>query len=285
MDYPPAASSLSAPASVWRLLLDFDRPGAWHMAVDEALQTCLVPGRDRPVLRLYSWAPACLSLGYAQPVADVDLAACARASLDLVRRPSGGRAVLHDRELTYAVVAPIDDPTVGGTIAQSYRAIAHGLLAGLHALGVAAVLAPGSPAGDLAARRSGACFAAATRHELTWQGRKLAGSAQVRRGGVLLQHGSLLLDRGRVGLADLLHSADTAGTTALADHLASASATVADALGAGLPPAAAAAEVAPAFAAALGLTVTPDDLTPAEVALAGELCRGRYGAPAWTGRR
>lgn len=284
MDTTSLPSAPATPSAArWRLLLDFDRPGAWHMAVDEALHTGFAAGRDLPILRLYSWAPACLSLGYAQPLADVDLDACARAGVDLVRRPSGGRAVLHDRELTYAVIAPVDDPAVGGTIAQSYRAIARGLLAGLRALGVAADLAPGSPTGDLAARRSGACFAATARHEILWQGRKLAGSAQMRRGGILLQHGSLLLERSRVELADLLCAAGNGST--LAAHLAGASAAIGDLLDPAPSPPAAAAGFAPAFAAALGLTLQPDELTPREAALAGELNHARYRGPTWTRRR
>jgi lipoate-protein ligase A len=267
----------------WRLLLAFDQPGAWHMATDDALHAAFVPGRDRPILRLYSWAPACLSLGYGQPSTDVDLAACRQAGIDLVRRPTGGRAVLHDHELTYAVIAATDDPIVGGSIAQSYRAIAAGLLAGLRALGVDAVLAAGSPGGDLAARRSGACFAVATRHEIVWRGHKLAGSAQLRRGGVLLQHGSLLLAHGQTALAALLRA--TPAATRLADHLAAASATVADALGQAPTPATAARLVAPAFAAALGLTLRPDQLTPAEAALAERLCHDRYATDTWTQRR
>jgi lipoate-protein ligase A len=265
-----------------RLLLDFDRPGAWHMAADEALHAGFAPRRDRPILRLYSWTPPCLSLGYAQPVAEVDRDACARAGVDLVRRPSGGRAVLHDRELTYAVIAAVADPIIGGSIGESYRAIAAGLLGGLRALGVDAALAPGSPAGDAAARRSGACFAAATRHELLWRGRKLVGSAQLRRDGVLLQHGSILLDRSRIGLAALLSAPRP---EALARRLASASATVAEAAGASLAPPVAAERFAAGFAAALGLALDPDGLTAAERAAADGALAERYATAAWTERR
>jgi lipoate-protein ligase A len=266
----------------WRLLLDFDQPGAWHMAADEALHACFALGRDRPILRLYSWSPPCLSLGYAQPVAEVDREACAHAGVKVVRRPSGGRAVLHDRELTYAVVAAVDDPTIGGGIGQSYRAIAAGLLGGLRALGVDAALAPGSPAGDAAARRSGACFAAATRHEVLWRGRKLVGSAQLRRDGVLLQHGSILLDRSRIGLAALL-SAPRPET--LARRLAGASATVAEATGARLDPPVAAERFAAGFAAALGLALDPDNLTAAERTAANGTLNERYATAAWAERR
>jgi lipoate-protein ligase A len=279
MNPPAPAAPVPRP---WRLVLTFGQPGAWQMAIDEALHAGFVAGRSRPVLRLYSWSPPCLSLGYAQPAGEVDRDACRRAGIDLVRRPTGGRAVLHDRELTYAVVASIDDPDVGGSIGQSYRAIAAGLLAGLRALGVAATLAPGSPAGDAAARRSGACFAAAARHELLWQGRKLAGSAQLRRNGVLLQHGSIVLAASRVSLAALLRVPCPA---VLADHLAETTATVAEATGRSLDPTAVAAPFAAAFAAALGLTLQPDGLTAAEQAAASAALHRRYATSAWTERR
>ena len=280
--WPATTAPKLGVARRWRLLLDFDRAGAWHMATDEALHARFSPGRDRPILRLYAWSPPCLSLGYAQRVAEVDRDACVRAGVDLVRRPSGGRAVLHDRELTYAVIAADDDPIVGGSISQSYRAIAAGLLAGLRAVGVDPELAPGNPAGDAAARRSGACFAAATRHEVLWQGRKLVGSAQLRRGGVLLQHGSILLDRSGIGLATLL-SAPRPET--LARRLASASATVAEATGVSLEPPVAAERFATGFAAALGLALDPDDLSAVERAAAAEALTQRYATTTWTERR
>lgn len=266
----------------WRLLRHFDRPGAWHMAVDEALLIGFVPGRDRPILRLSSWAPVGLSLGYAQPSADIDLAACARSSIDVVRRPTGGRAVLHDQELTYAVIAGVDDPLVGGSIGETYRALAPGLLAGVRALGVSGELAAGTLDGDAASRRSGACFAAPTRHEIIWQGRKIVGSAQVRRGATVLQHGSLRLAPARTGLETLLRLADPAR---LADHLARTAGSVADVVGHSLAPAVAAEAVGAAFAAALGVCLQPDGLTSDETAGADRLWRERYATAAWTARR
>ncbi|MCC6626719.1 MAG: lipoate--protein ligase family protein [Chloroflexi bacterium] len=266
----------------WRLLRHFDRPGAWQMAVDEALLTGFVPDRDRPILRLSSWAPVCLSLGYAQPSADIDLAACARSGIDVVRRLTGGRAVLHDQELTYAVIAGADDPLVGGTIGETYRALATGLLAAVWSLGVPAETAAGTLDGDVASRRSGACFAAATRHEVVWQGRKLVGSAQVRRGAIVLQHGSLRLAPARTGLETLLRHADPAR---LADHLARTAGSVADVVGHSLAPAAAAEAVGAAFAAALGVYLQPDGLTSDETAGADRLWRERYTSAAWTARR
>jgi lipoate-protein ligase A len=252
------------------------------MAVDDALLSAFVPGVHRPILRLASWLPACLSLGYAQPLAGVDLAACASAGVAVVRRSSGGRAVLHDRDLVYAVIAAADDPTVGGSIAATYRAIARGVLAGVQALGVPVVLATGTPAGDAAARRTGACFAATTRSEVVWNHRKLVGSAQVRRGGVVLQHGSVRLVPSGADVPSLLHCANR---RRVADHLARATATVADVTGVTLAPAAAAARFGDAFATALAVDLAPDTLSPGEAAAATALRTNRYGSPDWTALR
>jgi lipoate-protein ligase A len=269
--------SQSTAPPVWRLLVEFGRPGAHHMARDDALRHHFRPGRDRPILCLYSWRPACLTIGYSQPIASIDLVACRVAGIEVVRRPTGGRAVLHDGELTYSLIAAIDDPTIGGSITTSYRRISLGLLAGLAALGVAARLAPGEPGGDLAARRSGACFAAATRHEIVWQGRKLVGSAQARRHGVLLQHGSLPLTASRQSLAGLLLAVPT---VELSRHLAAVTTTVAEITGQSWPPAAAANLLAPALAAALKIELRSSHLTPAERTSVARLAAERYHSPA-----
>lgn len=267
---------------VWRLLHHFDRPGVWQMAVDDMLRTWFRPGVDRPIVRLYSWQPACLTLGYGQSAADVDWDACREAGVDVVRRPTGGRAVLHDRELTYAVIAAIDDPSIGGSISASYRAIATGLLAGLVGLGVSANLTPGDGGGDLAARRSGACYAAATRSEITREGRKLVGSAQLRRQGVLLQHGSLPLAPGRWPLGQLLRRQPAADLSA---HLRQVSTTVADAMGQALTAPAAAERFGPAFAAGLAIDLVADQLTAAELDQAAALVVDQYQTGGWTYRR
>ena len=112
---------MSYPRQDWRLLITSSSHGAWNMAVDEALLEAVEVKRSVPILRLYSWTPACLSIGYAQPVDQVDRRALRRRRWDLVRRPTGGRAILHTDELTYSVVAPMDEPRLEGDIVTSYR--------------------------------------------------------------------------------------------------------------------------------------------------------------------
>ncbi|HKQ62878.1 MAG TPA: hypothetical protein VJS92_16415, partial [Candidatus Polarisedimenticolaceae bacterium] len=156
----------------WRLLLDGPADGAWNMAVDEALLDSYAGAAPpaAPTLRLYAWRPA-LSLGRHQPALGAhDGAYLRREGIDLVRRPTGGRAVLHEHERTYAICARLRHPPFAGGVSATYRCIAELLCAVLRALGVdARHAADGSPPGPPAA----ACFAATSRHEVTVAGRKL----------------------------------------------------------------------------------------------------------------
>ncbi|MBN2353914.1 MAG: aminomethyl-transferring glycine dehydrogenase subunit GcvPB [Spirochaetales bacterium] len=166
-----------------KLIVDGALTGAENMARDEAL---LAEGR--PVVRFYRWSPPCVSIGYFQdPARDIDLEFLKRKGIDFVRRPTGGRAVLHEHELTYAIVLPGNFLPSG--IVPSYRKIASVFLAALAEWGVRGELK--GPAGR--PDRSGSCFASVSAYEITVDGRKIIGSAQVRRRGVVLQHGSLLL--------------------------------------------------------------------------------------------
>ena len=175
--------------------------GANHMRLDsELLRRCAISGLGVGI-RLYWFAPPCLSVGRLEPESDVDLEACARDGVDVVRRPSGGRAVLHSDEVTYAVVCRVDDPDFGGDVMTSCARIHAGVAAGLQLLGVATVphqmpAVTRREAASVAARAD--CFARPAAHELLdASGRKLVGSAQARHGRALLQHGSILLSPSR----------------------------------------------------------------------------------------
>jgi lipoate-protein ligase A len=208
-------------SETWRLLIDDFADGATNMARDEALAIVHASGATPPTLRLYRWRPACLSLGRFQRSSAIDRAACARAGVEVVRRPSGGRALLQDDELTYAVIARANHPlVVGGSVVESYQRISAALLAGLQRLGVAAELTPIRKNQEPGTRNeekvapvhrssflvhhSAACFDAPSSYELTVNGRKLVGSAQTRRDGVLLQHGAIPLSQHASRLATLL---------------------------------------------------------------------------------
>jgi lipoate-protein ligase A len=159
------------------------------MAIDRALPG-LAAAEGVVVMRLYRWAPPCLSFGRHEPAARrYDRAAIECRGIDVVRRPTGGRAVWHARELTYAVAAP---ETALGGLREAYRRIHGWLAAAVERLGLPATLAA---APERASRPAdGACFATPAGGEVLVDGWKVVGSAQVREGTALLQHGSMLLE-------------------------------------------------------------------------------------------
>ncbi len=173
----------------WTLLVDpAGRPGWHNMAVDQALLD-LAAGEGRAFLRLYRWEPFCLSFGRNEPALKrYDRAAIERMGLGTVRRPTGGRAVWHADEVTYAAAAPIQ---AFGSLAETYRGIHETLAEALRSLGFPAVLA--SPPARAGALDAGACFASPAGGEVVLGGQKVVGSAQLREGGAFLQHGSILL--------------------------------------------------------------------------------------------
>lgn len=161
------------------------------MALDEALLKSVAENHTPPTLRLYSWQPATLSLGFAQPAADVDVEKLQANKWDLVRRPTGGRAILHVDELTYSLTAAADDPLLSGDLLESYRKISRALLAGLASLRVTATgdaTYENSTSGKV---KNPVCFETPSNYEITSGGKKLIGSAQARKYGGILQHGTL----------------------------------------------------------------------------------------------
>lgn len=186
-EHGPARGSF-APLRMTRVWIDASgRPGWLNMAIDHALLERAEAGEWW--LRLYAWDPACLSFGRHEPAARrYDADRIAALGLSVVRRPTGGRAVWHARELTYAVAGPIGGL---GTLAQLYREIHTMLRDALRALGAPAELAPAQRGAPVDA---GACFASPAGGEVLVAGRKVVGSAQLRQGAAFLQHGSVLLE-------------------------------------------------------------------------------------------
>ncbi|MDB4949709.1 MAG: biotin/lipoate protein ligase [Gemmatimonadetes bacterium] len=273
------------PRSVtWRLLDTPPGPGAWNMALDEALAGS-VRGGAAPVLRVYRWAPACLSLGRNQPARGrYDEAALRTRGIDVVRRPTGGRAVLHDRELTYSVAVP---DGVLGSPRETYAAINRALVAGLRLLGVPARLQAGTgrraPAPSLSP-----CFQEPVEGEVVAGGRKLVGSAQRREGGILLQHGSLLLETDQSEVAGLLlrSAAGAEERSASADghpedDVDGRPATLAALLGAVPPWKALVAALAAGWEAETGLRLERGEPSAGELR-AARAGAERYANPAWT---
>jgi lipoate-protein ligase A len=191
----------------WRFLNTRFENAFFNMAADEAVLESVREGGSPPVFRAFGWQPPGLSFGYAQRVGrEVDLDQCREMGVEVVRRPTGGRAVLHWNELTYSVLCRGDDPLVGGGVLEAYRRISECLVAGLRRFGVAADLVRTEPPSVRPVGESitSPCFSSAARHEVVIGGRKLIGSAQRRMGDMLLQHGSLILGPEHRRIVDLL---------------------------------------------------------------------------------
>ena len=257
-------------SDVWRLLISPSASGRRNMAVDEAILEAVAAAASPPTLRLYAWDPPCLSLGRAQPIEVVDEPALAATGWDLVRRPTGGRALLHADELTYAVVAPDRMPALSGGVLASYRELSRGLLAGLERLG----LHPDPPAhAELteADRSNPVCFEVPSAYEITVGGRKLIGSAQLRRRGVVLQHGSLPLEGDITRVARVLRHADPVEQHQAAGRLTRHAVTLKDLLGSVVPWEEASRALQAGFAQALGWNFIAADLTSLEALRAQQI--------------
>jgi len=183
---------------VWQYIDSGPNIGAYNMAVDEELLARAQAGEAVPVLRFYGWNPPAVSLGRFQHIESaVNAESCKRLGFDIVRRITGGRAVLHQHELTYSIIARADDPLFPSSVLGTYKVIATGLLAGLQNLGISAEMV--SRGGRHAARvemkpKDPACFSSPSWYEILVNGKKIIGSAQRRMRGAFLQHGSILID-------------------------------------------------------------------------------------------
>ena len=183
--------------SPWRLLFTAPRSGAENMARDIALQA-RAARTGETVFSVYSWSRPTLSFGRNQPASGLyDLDRIRAAGIDVVRRPTGGRAILHNREVTYSVTAPLED---AGPLRETYSRINRILQNGLSRLGVAVV--PATPSERAAVPSLRPCFEAPAEGELVAHGGKLVGSAQYRDDGALLQHGSILVNDDQSSLPD-----------------------------------------------------------------------------------
>jgi lipoate-protein ligase A len=273
----------SEPSSArWRLLRHGAATGAENMAIDEAITLAIAEGWVPPTLRFYAWAPPCVSLGRNQKHAELDVARCAARGHDVVRRPTGGRAILHTDELTYSVIAAPDHPLMAGLVLDSYLRLSAGLVAGLARLGIAAEPAPGT-------NRAGpdvspACFEVPSAYEIVAGTRKVLGSAQARRARSVLQHGSLPLTGDLTRVVDCLTFAAEAERDALRSSLLGHAATAEELAGRPISFAEAEDAMIAGIAEALAIDLIPGELSDAERNWAVALQRERYGNPEWTAR-
>jgi lipoate-protein ligase A len=268
----------------WRLLITPPARGAWNMAADEAILEHIGHGAALPTLRLYAWEPACLSLGHAQPHADVDLARLRDRGWEVVRRLTGGRAILHTDELTYSVIGSADEPVLAGGVLESYNRLAGALLLAAQDLGLPVEMKEVVGHASGVTHANPVCFEVPSSYEITVAGRKLIGSAQARKKEGVLQHGSLPLTGDLTRICQALVFADDAARTTAAQRLLRRAATVESALGRALSWETAAQAFGRAFEAQLGLCFEKGELSESESRRTEELVNEKYDHPAWTER-
>jgi len=270
--------------STWRIIRSSPATGAWNMALDEAILDSVGKGESPSTLRLYSWAPPCLSLGYAQPVSDVDFQALRQYGWDLVRRPTGGRAILHTDELTYAVVAPLAEPRVAGGVLESYQRLSQALSLALQMFGLPVQAETEYTDSSSVTPKGPVCFDVPSNYEITVRGKKIIGSAQARRKDGILQHGSLPLfgDIGRI--THSLVFTDTIARQEAAVRLIQRATTVELALGRRVTWEEAADKFEYAFCKALNLQLVSGEPMQQEIRRAEELVKEKYGNPVWNER-
>ncbi|OGO30448.1 MAG: hypothetical protein A2Z16_02575 [Chloroflexi bacterium RBG_16_54_18] len=277
----------------WRIIYSDPSHGPWNMAVDEAILESAGNGLVPPTLRLYAWEPACLSLGMAQLYSEVNYAALAERGWHLVRRPTGGRAILHTGELTYSICGLQTEHHLSGGVLESYRVISAALLEALRLLGVEAVSNeipdPGRSSpnnGQSKARKEidPVCFTEPSNYEITAGGKKLIGSAQARRGNAVLQHGSVPLTGDLRRIVQVLNYPDDPARQSAAMRITDRAATVEQLLGKKVSWQEAAKAMQRAFEKMLRLELEIGELSAAEISRAAELVEQKYDNPEWTAR-
>lgn len=266
----------------WRLIITPPARGAWNMAVDEAILESIGRGESAPTLRLYAWDPPCLSLGYSQPFADVDSARLQARDWEVVRRPTGGRAILHTDELTYSIAGSAEEPILSGGVLESYNRIAQALSLSVKDLELPVKMKEGKPAEQ--GGSNPVCFEVPSTYEITVNEKKLIGSAQARKKEGVLQHGSLPLTGDLTRICQALVFENEEARKNAEQRLLRSATTVESALGRAVSWETAAQAFIHAFEAQLGLCFEKGQLSDFELKQAEELVGEKYDHPSWTQR-
>ncbi|GLI07958.1 octanoyltransferase LipM [Paenibacillus tyrfis] len=277
----------------WRWIRSGYGSPAYNMAVDEAILTAHGEGTAPPTVRFYGWNPPTLSIGYFQKAKEeIDFDALDREGIGFVRRATGGRAVLHDKELTYSIIVSEDYPGIPRSVTEAYRVLSEGLLLGFRKLGLAADMVQLESEEDKSkyeSMGSAACFDSPSWYELVVEGRKVAGSAQTRQKGVVLQHGSILLDLDADQLFRLLRFKNERIMERMKQQFLRKAVAINDLLRSVGQPPAGLAQTEEAFLAGmaegLGVKLVQGELTSYEQELAERLAEEKYGNAEWNLRR
>ncbi|MBT3391436.1 MAG: lipoate--protein ligase family protein [Chloroflexi bacterium] len=268
--------------TTWRLIKTAPAFGAWNMAVDETILESIGRGDTPPTLRMYAWDPPCLSIGYAQSIKDADFQTIRARGWHLVRRLTGGRAILHTDELTYSVIGSAKEPRLAGSVIDSYERLSRALLHALHLLALPAQALPKK--NDQPKSVEPICFEVPSHYEITVAGKKLIGSAQARKKTNVLQHGTLPLYGDLTRITHALTFPSEAEREQAAQRLLARATTVEAVLQRAIPWEQAAAAFEQAFAQTLDIQLEPGELTPAELGRAEELVNKKYAHSDWNER-
>jgi lipoate-protein ligase A len=267
------------------------------MAADEAILEHIHRGESKPTLRLYAWQPPCLSLGHAQPFKDVDIERLKARGWDVVRRATGGRAILHTDELTYSVTGSADEPVLAGGVLESYNRLSKALLFAVRELGLQVEVEEAGGAGPRYAPPSASlldqrnatganpvCFEVPSTYEITVNGKKLIGSAQARKKEGVLQHGSLPLTGDLARICDALVFESESARQIAKERLLARATTVESALGVEKDWETAAQALVRGFEAELGIQFERGKMSPSEIQRTEELVKEKYAHASWTER-
>lgn len=268
----------------WRLLDSGPAGAAINMAIDEAIALICQQGKSPPTLRLYTWRPAALSIGYFQDVErEIDLDWCKELGYGFVRRPTGGKAVLHDQELTYSVVARSDNPLFPKDLHGAFLVIARALIAGLNYLGIEAQVFGSASRREqpTSGQPSSSCFAEAMGFEIGVEGKKLIGSAQRRWRDGFLQHGSILCDYYPEKLFRLLKFSNEEHREQSVSTMSRAVTSLSSILQKPVAIHLLKEGLIKGFEEVLKIPLSPCGLNPFELDLAQTLVSKKYGADAW----
>jgi lipoate-protein ligase A len=254
------------------------------MAVDEAILESVQSGKSLPTLRLFGWSPPCISLGRAQPFSDINSTQLNAFGWGVVRRITGGRAILHTDELTYSVIGPDNDPRLIGGVLESYRRLAQALLSALKVLGVQAKAYPQKKWAHDDNDGKPICFEVPSNYEITLHGKKLIGSAQARRKNAVLQHGTLPLFGDLTRIIKVLNFPDSTSRDDAKERLMKRATTVEAELHSRIPWDQAASTFIDAFNKTLNISFVESNLTADELSRIDVLIKEKYAHPDWTKR-
>jgi lipoyl(octanoyl) transferase len=269
--------------TIWRLIYTPPSTGAWNMSVDEAILEHIHRGESIATLRLYSWNPPCLSLGHAQSIKDVDMERLKSHGWDVVRRVTGGRAILHTDELTYSVTGSADEPVLAGGVLESYNRLAQALLHAVASLSVPVEMKEHED-GHIQQNLNPVCFEVPSTYEITVDGKKLIGSAQARKKEGVLQHGSLPLTGDLTRICDALVFESESARQDAKERLLARATTIESVIGVETAWETAAQAFVRGFEAELGIQFERGEMSPSEIQRADELVKEKYAHASWTER-